>query len=258
MTLTSKQMELRRHDQPWHDGQITKVSKTKTGWDIQTKAAGFFLQRDQLNGKDPPRVGDEIATYTHRGSMIRGVDLRGEPLFYKTDAQLAAEQKEWSKNYHAEQKHRFEKERKKLDRQFAALPDVFQRRISWFRAHNPDFRWQNEAYEMAACVDAVLIADTLKTAAAVRRFQKMRYQTQLKKVPGISREHSANSFGIAVRLAWLYLHKPLFVIAEHGALTPLVGCEKYGCVHPRPADVMAALDELSQEDADAYFGPCKL
>jgi hypothetical protein len=31
------------------------------------------------------------------------------------------------------------------------------------------------------------------------------------------------------------------VVAEHGAMTPLVGCEDYGCQHPREQDVLDAV-----------------
>lgn len=39
-------------------------------------------------------------------------------------------------------------------------------------------------------------------------------------------------FGFAVRLAYWYVTDPGAVVAEHGALTPLVGCGDYGCPHP--------------------------
>jgi hypothetical protein len=44
--------------------------------------------------------------------------------------------------------------------------------------------------------------------------------------------HSGNTVGCACLLARLYLTSPEDVARMHGALTPLVGCAEYGCVHP--------------------------
>jgi hypothetical protein len=254
MALTKEQARLRQGDPAWTNGTIKELRESRSGWSITTsEGSGFFLSRDALNGAAAPKVGDAITLYTHRGMMIRGIDLRGEPLFYKTQAELDHEQEEWVANNKTEKKERFEKNRRKLDRQFAALPDVFQRRISWFRAWNPDFRWENEAYEMVCCVDAVKIAEAMRTPKGVERFRKASHKKQRELVPDFDDGHSGNSFGMAVRLAWLYLTDPLLVFAEHGALTPLVGCDDYGCVHPRPADVIEALkaDETKPERKSA-------
>lgn len=43
--------------------------------------------------------------------------------------------------------------------------------------------------------------------------------------------HSGNTFGCAARLAYHYLTEQENIVREHGALVPLVGCEKYGCPH---------------------------
>ena len=170
--------------------------------------------------------------------MIRGVDLRGEPLFYKTQAELEADHEKFRIKLEEDRRKRFEKDRKKLDRQFGSLPEVFQRRLSWFRASTPGWRAQHEGYEMTCCVDAVKIATVMKTPAGVRRFQKMSSKKQHELIPDLDTGHSGNTFGMAVRLAFLYLSEPLLVIAEHAAISPLLGCDGCGCVHPRPQDVM--------------------
>jgi hypothetical protein len=170
------------------------------------------------------------------------VDLRGEPLFYRTQDEIDQEHEEWKRDFAKRKIRDFEKDKARLNREFARLPEVFQRRISWFRANLPNWRVEHEGYEMSACVDAVLIADTLRTPGAIRKFGKASHKKQRELVPGISEEHSGNSFGFAVKLAWLYSSEPLLVIAEHGAMTPLVGCKEYGCAHPRPADVEEAME----------------
>lgn len=240
--LTKAQAAARAVDTTWEEGPIKEVSLYKGSFSVTLEGGtGFGFKAAYLEGRKPPQVGDVCRLYGGWGSRTRGVDLRGEPVFYKTPAELEIEHEKWKANRVVEQKRQFEKSRRKLDRQFAALPDVFQRRISWFRAWNPDFRWDLESYEMSVCVDAVKIAEAMKTPAGVRRFSKMSHKEQQEKVPDLYDGHSGNSFGAAVNLARLYLENPLYVIAQHGALTPLVGCEEYGCAHPRPDDVMAAL-----------------
>lgn len=221
---------------------IKKVERSRGFYDIVTEdSGGFFLKSKYVKGK-PPQVGDEITIHVYLGSSIRGVILRGKRLYYLTDKEIEAEREEWLAKREVRKQRDFRKARRSLDDSYDALPAVFQRRISWFRAHNPDFRVDNEAYEMSVCTDAVRIAETLKTPAKIRSFSKASYKRQRELVPDLYVGHSGNSFGCAVHLAHMYVTNPLLVIAEHGAMVPLTGCEEYGCAHPRPADVMAAIN----------------
>lgn len=224
---------------------ITKVERSRGYWYIETKGSGFGFETKHTKGKKPPAVGDEVICHTVQGSLIRGVTLRGELLYYKTDEELEADRLEGARKHREEREKEFKRNRKKLNEQYDALPPEFQRRVSWFRAHNADFRIEYEPYELSVCTDAVLIATTLKTEAKIKRFSKASYKKQQELVPGMFDGHSGNSFGMAVRLAHLYVQNPLWVIAEHGALTPLVGCVDYGCVHPRPTDVLDAVKEAA-------------
>jgi hypothetical protein len=52
-----------------------------------------------------------------------------------------------------------------------------------------------------------------------------------KQLLGMANGHSGNTFGCALHLAFVYTEAPEFVVEQHGALTPLVGCEAYGCPH---------------------------
>ena len=42
----------------------------------------------------------------------------------------------------------------RLDLEYEQLPGPLKRRIARFRAEDPDFRWKEESYEMAACAEA--------------------------------------------------------------------------------------------------------
>lgn len=244
MTLTAEQARERETARAWYqETPITKVVEFGDGWEINLGSTGFILSKENLGEAPPPAVGDLLTLYTRGGSWIRGVDLRGAPLYFKTDAEMEADHKKWVAEKEERDRQRFEERRAELDAQFDALPEAFQRRITWFRDHNPNFRWEFEAYEMSSCVDAVKIAEAMKTEAGVRRFGKAALKRQKQLVPDLAYErHSGNSFNCACRLAHLYVQNPLFVVAEHGAMTPLTGCEEYGCAHPRPDDVIAALE----------------
>lgn len=83
---------------------------------------------------------------------------------------------------------------------------------------------------MFTCLEAVKIAKACKTADGIAKFKKMGWEAQ-KKMANISDGHSGNTFGCACYLATLYIQSPEYVEKMHGALTPLVGCEAYGCSH---------------------------
>jgi hypothetical protein len=146
---------------------------------------------------------------------------------YKEKNELENEQRE------KEREEKFEREVSQLDSLYASLPTVFRRRIDKFRTTNPRFRIDFEGYEMSCCIDAVRLAERLKTTEKLASFGKMKWEEQIKLVPGLFEGHSGNSFGMAMRLAYHYLTNPANVIREHGALTALVGCAQYGCPHPK-------------------------
>lgn len=248
MQLTPEQAAQRELDTNFEEGAVKSVDLYKRrSYSITLEGGtGFGFDRKHLNGMKPPEIGDTMRVYARWGDSIRGIDLRGEPLYYKTPEEIVADHEQWKADHAKRKRKSFEKNRRKLDREFAALPDVFQRRISWFRAWNPNFRVDYEAYELSACTDAVKIAEAMKTVKGVIRFSKASHKKQRDLVPDLYEGHSGNSFSKAVMLARLYLDNPLFVIAEHGAMTPLTGCEEYGCAHPRPKDVMDAIEGLKE------------
>ncbi len=251
MRLTQEQAEARAQDTKRDRAQkVKEVRAFADDYDILLEGGtGFILSKERLGDVAPPEPSDPLTLYTVGWSTIRGVDLRGEPLYYRTDAELEADHAKWVAEKNERDKAEFEEQREELDAKFAALPEAFQRRIRWFRDHNPDFRWKFEAYEMTSCVDAVRIFEALQTKEAIKEFGAMSFEEQRAAVPGISEAHSGNSFGMAVRLAWNYAHHPLLVVAEHGAMTPLTGCEEYGCAHPRDDEVVAAVEGLAEASA---------
>jgi len=111
----------------------------------------------------PPSIpdgekGDRIRLYGGMGFTTKGVDIwrddAWQSVSYKTQVELDAEHEAWVKEYLERQHAEFERDKAKLDAAYEALPPPLKRRLDRFRAADPDFRWREEAYEMAACAEA--------------------------------------------------------------------------------------------------------
>lgn len=183
-----------------------------------------------------PKVGDELTVHTKGGSFgtIRGMDLNGKKIFWKTDEDLESERIEWLRKNEEDKQEKFKKQKKYLDASYDKLPKCFQDRIDKYRNNNPRFRVDYESYEMFCCEQAVEIAKACKTAEGVHEFQKLEWDKQKKKVKKLSDGHSGNTFGASVHLAYWYLKQPENVVKMHGALAPLVGSGAYGDVPATP------------------------
>ena len=235
MTLTVEQAAEHAEDSG-RTYTLTKVEQYGDG-DFTLSADGTGFGLDGKYGV-APKVGDVVTLYTHQGSLIHGLDLNGEPIYYRTRAEVDEDRRKETERAQRERDAEFEEQREQRDAAFDALPPIFKRRIIWFRRHNPRFRQDFEPYEMSACVDAVKLAEWAEArddpGEAIQRFRELSYEKQKETVPGLAYDqHSGNSFGFAVRLAYHFVTVPENVYQEHGAMVPLVGCIDYGCIHPR-------------------------
>jgi len=217
---------------------VTGVVEDEEFWALSFKGSGWSL--DKKYGREP-KVGDAMRLRMVQGSKVVGCIINGELLYDKTDEEVEAEHVAMVAKMKADRRADFEKSKGDLDKSYDALPPLFQIRLDKFRENNPDFRWEYEGYEMFCCEEAVKIANALGAKGRhglaegdsledlFKRFQDMSFAEQTK-LTGISDGHSGNTFGTAVRLAYLYLTTPENVPKLHGALAPLVGSKEYGCV----------------------------
>lgn len=218
--------DYKRIDREYEDRPVTSVEPSKGGWSIGTDAYSFFVPDHGVE----PHVDDTARFYGRGfGSVVRGLDLNGVEVFYRTPEEQARKDAADRAAYLADKQRRFEANKADLDAQYDALPPAFKARIDRFRENRDDFRWQHEAYELSVCTDAALIAWTLKTPEAIAAFHDLPWEQQQEMVPGLFDGHSGNSFGAACYLARLYIEQPDLVDKAHGALCPLVGCQEYGC-----------------------------
>ncbi len=208
-------------------GVVNKVSEDNKRYYLVDLRNGTSFCLSKEYGVTP-KIGDSVILHIIKLSMIRGVEINGSIVFYKTDEQLKQERKEWLENYEKEKQERFIKEKDQLDIDYESLPDIFKKRIDRFRDNNPNFRVDYESYEMFCCKEAIKIANELKTPEKIKEFSKLDYNSQMEMVPGISDQHSGNTFGASIMLAYLYLNNPDNVIKMHGTLSPLVGSKEFG------------------------------
>lgn len=206
---------------------ITEVTKSKDWFSISMSGTCCGLKAEY---GVKPKIGDELTVHTKGGAFgtIRGMDLNGKRIFWKTDEDLEAERFEWLRKNEEEKQQKFNDNVAEMDERYNSLPNCFQERINKFRYNNDRFRVDYESYELFCCEQAVLIADQCKTADEVQLFAKKGWDDQLKQVPGLSHDHSGNTFGSACHLAYWYLTQPENVVKMHGSLSVLVGSEEYG------------------------------
>ena len=62
-----------------------------------------------------------------------------------------------------------------------------------------------EEYNIFSFEQGILIAEKLETKESIIEFSQMAYTEQYKMSPGLSREHSGNTFGMAIYAAISYL-----------------------------------------------------
>lgn len=223
-------------DTQYQDSIITAVTERENGYEISHD--DWTVWCPKVGGLEAPKVGERLRLYGRGlGFTVRGIVVEDRVYSYLTEAQEAARHDEWCRQQEAIREKELSDNLVERDRRITALPEVFRARITKFQNDGGhEFRRDFEGYELFCCEQAVEIAKSLKTREAVKRFQTANWEAQKILVPNLSDDHSGNTFGVAIALAYCYLENLEFVSKLHGALTPLVGCEKYGCKHDVKGD----------------------
>lgn len=217
---------------PFEHHILTEVTEYDgDGYGLDFSGMGAFLSTEH---GVVPHVGDNVYFYMDGPfRAIRGIAINGVVAFYRTREQQQEKNASALAEHNRKRIEKFEEVREDHDRRIAALPEPFRRRLAYFQ-RTPDWRWQYEDYELFCCEQAVLIAAAVPDPERITEFQVYDWQALLDAVPGLSGDHSGNTFGFSCALAKIYLKEPDLVPDFHGAMVPLAGCEEYGCEHPRP------------------------
>ena len=208
-------------------GVITNITESEDWYQISRDGICCGLKKKY---GIKPQVGDKLTVHTKGSSFgtIRGIDLNGKKIFWKTDKELEADRVEWLRKNEEEKQQTFKDSVAEMDKKYEKLPDFFKKRIDKLRTNNERFRIDYESYEVFCCEQAVLIATACKTKEEVQSFKSKKWDEQMKQVDGLSDGHSGNTFGASCQLAYFYLDNPENVVKLHGALSHLVGSKEYG------------------------------
>lgn len=220
-------------DREFREATVERVEADDSGGWTVTHGGGWVIGVPSVPGLPAPRVGEAIRTYGRGlGFSVRGITIGGRVYRYQTATEHKAENARLAAEREQQKEVEFVKNLEDTDRRIAALPPIFRTRIEKFQQDGGhEFRRDFEGYELFCCEQAVLIAEAMPARDGVAAFAKLSWEQQKRAVPGLDGGHSGNTFGMACRLAHFYLNSPDFIVKEHGALTPLVGCDAYGCKH---------------------------
>lgn len=213
----------------WEQTNSGTVEKMEHG--AFTSSDGWSLGWNKEWGAEP-KVGDEIITVGSFGRPVRGIVVNGEVRWYQTE-------EDWRSEFEAEKAEKDRLDRIKwIDKypawiiQYHELPEVFRQRLNRFIGARDGWIRKFGPYEMMVCADAVKIGNWFKKVGVTEENYELLNDWQFAKEVGMSDGHSGNSAGAAKHLGWWYAKgDDDTVINSHGALTPLVGCEEFGCVH---------------------------
>lgn len=223
------------HGKTNYDIRILKkieITKDSIFFEFKDSAWVFGVKKKYFKGKYP-KEDDVVEVYGM--SSVEGLCINGKTIFFKGVLEIEEERKAYLANSERETIEAYKKNKPKLDKYFSELPEIFQKRIQVFRDNcKKDFRANFEDYEIGACREAVNIAKHYPTEEKLDKFIKADNDPKGKtNYKPLSDGHSGNTWGFSKRLAWWYVTNSENVYKEHGAMTPLTGCEEYGCIHPR-------------------------
>lgn len=227
-------MNIDASDTQFEDSVIDEVREHSDSYEL--KHGGWVILCPKVDGLPAPRVGETLRLYGRGiGFTVRGIVVGGRVYRYLTEDEDADRHEQENRAREAEREQKLAETMDDTDRRIAALPIFFRERIAKFqRDGGHEFRRDFEPYELFCCEQAVAIAEALRTSEAIVAFHAERWEEQKRLVPSLSDGHSGNTFGMACVLARTYVEQPEAVAKLHGALTPLVGCDAYGCKHPEP------------------------
>lgn len=207
--------------------QVTEggYSDKKPYYSINFDGCGCSFEKTQI----VPKVGDIVRLYGKGfGYPIRGVDINGQEVFYRTEEEQKIENKKQVETLREQRHLEYLLNQEKRQKQYHCFPQVFKQRIDGFQSRNENF-WEHEDYELFCCSEAIKIAK-LGSLEAIQKFHKAGLEEQKLLVPECDLDnHSGNTFGTSCNLARAYLENPEWVPRMHGALCGMVGCDEYKC-----------------------------
>jgi len=205
--ITKASLEIKKTDNEFYDHALEKVSDyDKDSWELTINRGSMICCVKR--GGFVPMPGMTTRFYGKGfGYPVRGIEIEGHIMYYRTPAQAEADHKKMCKQMDKEAKERFKKNKKRNEKDYKSLPYVYKKRMDRLRFKSPNDRYDWEPYEMFILVQSAEIAKHLKTVECIDKWKDISWEEQKKAVPMLSDSHSGNTFGAAVHLAKMYLFK---------------------------------------------------
>jgi hypothetical protein len=207
--------------------RVADVEDARDGWVVKC-SEGWSLFVTNENCRVRPELGEAFLQFGRGiGHTVRGIVIGGRGYRYETKEQERERDAREAAQAKTRKRDEYEAKRSAFDARVAALPEPLRVRVERFRAVGGDeWRHEFEPYELFCCEQAAALA---ATELVLQDFARLPYEEQRKAWPGMSDDHSGNTFGATVRLASVVRERPELAARVHGAMCPLVGCDCYGC-----------------------------
>lgn len=162
-TLNIAQQIQRENYKEYRDTTVKNVlpllDNEQPGWDILGEDGWSFFIYEKFGVE--PKEGQALRVYGSMGRPIVGVDLDGEPVFFKTELEQALDFAQMKLNFETDRCERYERDHERIAQQYDELHPALRARIDRFRKENPRFIYDSEPYEMFCLHEATKILNTL-------------------------------------------------------------------------------------------------
>jgi len=217
-------------DDQYDEHRVKEVTKADNGYEIRCEAFSLFLASDDSSGV-VPKAGQTVRIWGKGFFAFRGLAFDGQIAFYRSQEEDEARRRQEVIEQKVQRMNEYEAERDSFNARVEALPDPLRLRVEGFREFGGDeWRWDYEPYEMASCEEAARIYRVCHgDEQQIQNFALLTPEQQRKRNPKMDTGHSGNTWGMAIRLAWLMARDDSLVPKEHAVICPLIGCKEAGC-----------------------------
>lgn len=176
----------------WSEAQkLTHVNENESGY-VLSRGGRMFSAPKKLLGNAVPKVGDMVQLSMTDNGVIRGLKLNGKEIYFKTNEQLQQERIDTLQKIREEKRAAFIAYEKHATRDYNSLHKCLRAEIDDLRAQGQEQREQWEPEVMFTLIEAMKIANTLKTPEAVKAFWNATYEKKQELVPTLSNDHFAH------------------------------------------------------------------
>lgn len=141
---------------------------SEDGWSMWVNKDELKGWRENTDGGDPV-PGMQLRTFGRAGRPFHGVEIANVIVWWQTPAERTVKRATFLAELDRRRRRRFAEQKAKLDADYEALPQPLKERIDRFREADPNFRINDEGYEMFCCREGQKIAEAAREAVEKER-----------------------------------------------------------------------------------------